>query len=705
MTDRKDGNRWARLVGCRSIFERGSIQQKLLIGLVAAVGVLVIAVVFLVGRVTASPSAEAPGSTTSLADVTTTSAAVTTTTLIDTTTTVSLITGDAKADAGDDFVVSMASPVALDGSRSTDPEQGTLEYTWTQVSGPDVTGGTGSLSGEVPEFTAPSAVVSLVFDLTVNDGETSDADRILVQVVENAGSAVFVDIDAEGSGLGNGTMASPVTSLPAGIGMGAGGFGADLYLMTPASGEYLVPESGLELPPNTSIYGGYGGDWVRDVSVPTLITGAPTVIVITPEGGTSVLSGLEIVGVNNAEGNAFAILLDTFEDPGGDVTLSDISVTAGDAGGSGADSVAVVAGGAFDLTIIRSSLAAGTAGTGRDGDDGELGDSFPPTPGGNASGRDPGGGFFPGGWGGNAFAGKGEPGEAYPSSLSGSAGKSGKNGGDGGTRGGSDGGIGGAGGLNEPTGESVGVRGGIGLPGRDGGGGGGGGGKVGLEGGGGGGGGKGGRPGNGGDGGMGGGVSFGLVLETLEGRIVIDSTTIEAGRGGDGGVGGFGSEGAGGADGGKGAKGSCSFLGCGAGQAGSGGDGGGGGAGSQGGQGGGGAGGASIGLVLVGAKSDVTIVNSTLQGGTGGTGGLGGLGGLSSVGAKGRAAGSGFVPDTYAPAASPGAGGGYSFGLFLVDPGDAIPKIEGSDLLGGVGGAGGGGPIPGPQGPSGSMNF
>ena len=624
-----------------------------------------------------------------------------------TTTTVALIVGDATADAGDDFVVSVSTTVTLDASRSDDPEDGVLEYTWTQVAGPDVTNGSGALTGEKPEFTAPDSVVSLVFDLTVDDGEVSVADQILVQVVEEAGSAVFVDPDADGRGLGNGTMASPVTSLAVAIGIGAGGLGVDLYLKTPASGRYLVPGDGLELPSNTSVYGGYGDGWVRDVTSPTVLTGTPTVVAIAAEGRSSVLSGLEIVGVDNPDGDAIAVRILTVDVPGGDVILSDVTVEAGNARGTGAESIAVAVGGSFDLTITRSTLMSGDGSAGRDGDETEPPDPSPAAiPGTNAKERDAGGGFNAGGRGGSALAGKGKDGTGNPSSLGGDGGNAGKDGKDGATGGGVGGGTGGGGGQNEPfDDEATGQPGKPGFHGREGGGGGGGGGKVGLQGGGGGGGGEGGRPGNGGQGGFGGGMSLGLLLEHFEGRLVIDSTVIVAGHGGDGGDGGIGSGGTSGAKAGKGARGSCSFLGCGAGEAGRGGDGGGGGAGSQGGQGGGGAGGASIALVVIGTKANLTITASTLQAGTGGTGGSGGFGGLSAPGASGRNASSGLVPDTYASGGDFGAGGGYSIAMFLVDPLDRAPTIEDSELLRGTGGAGGDAPIPGPAGMSGPTNF
>src|SRR5262249_37933455 len=73
------------------------------------------------------------------------------------------------ASAGPDQAVSRSSNVTLDGSGSTASSGKPLTYTWTQVLGPDVTGGTGKLTGVHPVFAAPNSVGTLQFDLVVND--------------------------------------------------------------------------------------------------------------------------------------------------------------------------------------------------------------------------------------------------------------------------------------------------------------------------------------------------------------------------------------------------------------------------------------------------------------------------------------------------------------------------------------------------------
>jgi hypothetical protein len=83
------------------------------------------------------------------------------------------VTGDnipPIANAGSDQTVSEGEVVMLNGSRSTDPDDGIADYRWRQVSGPQVV-----LSDPLsvqPTFVAPQAGpdgVSLVFALTVTD--------------------------------------------------------------------------------------------------------------------------------------------------------------------------------------------------------------------------------------------------------------------------------------------------------------------------------------------------------------------------------------------------------------------------------------------------------------------------------------------------------------------------------------------------------
>ena len=92
------------------------------------------------------------------------------------------------ANAGADQTVEEGALAVLDGSASSDPENQTLTYAWTQTGGsPNVT--LSSASAVRPAFTAPSvtADTDLVFSLTVTDpgGLSSAADTVTITVRNN----------------------------------------------------------------------------------------------------------------------------------------------------------------------------------------------------------------------------------------------------------------------------------------------------------------------------------------------------------------------------------------------------------------------------------------------------------------------------------------------------------------------------------------
>lgn len=82
---------------------------------------------------------------------------------------------NALANAGTVQNVEMSALVSLDGSSSSDPDGDLLTYKWKEISGTDVTNGTGVLTGVKPEFTAPASPGTLKFSLVVNDGNGDSA--------------------------------------------------------------------------------------------------------------------------------------------------------------------------------------------------------------------------------------------------------------------------------------------------------------------------------------------------------------------------------------------------------------------------------------------------------------------------------------------------------------------------------------------------
>ena len=86
-----------------------------------------------------------------------------------------------KADAGADLNAEAGELVILDGSRSSDPDDEGLTYTWTQLSGPRQLGVADA--DESRAFVLPALAGEYVFELTVRDSRgatSSDALRLVV---------------------------------------------------------------------------------------------------------------------------------------------------------------------------------------------------------------------------------------------------------------------------------------------------------------------------------------------------------------------------------------------------------------------------------------------------------------------------------------------------------------------------------------------
>ena len=89
------------------------------------------------------------------------------------------------ADAGEDQTAVAGREVTLDGSGSSDADDDSLTYSWTQASGPaSVT--LSDITAVSPTFTTPATTGDYTFSLTVNDGTiSSSADTVTVTVEAN----------------------------------------------------------------------------------------------------------------------------------------------------------------------------------------------------------------------------------------------------------------------------------------------------------------------------------------------------------------------------------------------------------------------------------------------------------------------------------------------------------------------------------------
>jgi len=627
--------------------------------------------------------------------------------------------GSLTASAGEDLVTARDAQVTLDGSQSTSSAGATLSYEWRQVRGPDVTDGSGQLTGQTPTFFAPMSVDTLAFELTVSAGGTSSApDTVFVNVLEHDGDAFFVDGNSGSDSDGDGSMASPFASISHAIEAidGTSSGNVDIYVRTLADDARYDETGGTISPPaGTSLYGGYGPDWVRDhIDNPTGLDGASVAVDFADVSADAWFSGFDLSAAGSANGS---LTVSGVSARAGEATLhiEDNIIAAGDVGqdpsGGPASSYGLRLADVGAVRVLRNTITAGAGANGQFGQTpgnpnaGGAGGSGSTT---TTSGGDGGSaghtlglgnGGGDGGDGGGAFGGSGADG-ADGKRVFGD--RTGGAGGDGGGPG--SGGIGGAGGRGGHGADGVGTvssagffRGnealnGLGAEsGAGGGGGGGGDGSFTSTGSGGGGGGGGGEGGSGGPRGISGAASIGILLFAVNDSL-IEGSTVSSTAGGDGG------QGASGRHGGNGGRGGDGAAAGGFGNAGGGG--GGGGRGGQGGRGGGGGGGPSF-AILVGPGIAPVITDNTLtsgQGGNGGQGGLGGRRGAAGGDATASDAGSGGTSNVTAkaPDGTPSEGG-WSFGIFDLDPDDGmVPAVANNSIQAGT---------PGERGQAGTQNF
>lgn len=551
---------------------------------------------------------------------------------------------NATADAGLDQDTMRSALITLDGSGSSDPEGAQLSYTWTQVYGPDVTGGTGVLTGEAPSFTSPAGVSTVIFKLVVNDGLDSAPDTLQINVMEDPANALFVDGDSGSDENGVGSRDNPYASIRRAVDTAV--VGQDVYVKSLVNdARYDEKNGALEIPPGTSLYGGFGDNWIRDVDThKTAISGFAMAARVNVYNDDMWLSGFDILAQGSGDMDETVLVLELENIGGvGHLVIRDNILTAGDVGANLATNKAPFggAGGSFgiksydivNLAVIDNVIAAGRGGDGPDGDEGASGIGGGDGDPGNFAQLGAGGenlvdSSLNGGAGGDgqtvtdlgnacifSVDHTAQPGEDPTGGAGGGSVGDGGNGADGvdATEPGAHADLAGSGISVAPMSGAPGSDGQPGVPGS-----GGGGGNGSLSpcsfGGGGGGGGAAASAGRGGTGGYGGGASVAIYVETEDTNLLnIIGNTLTSGDGGNAGRGGNGGPGALGGTGGIGAGVKAPAI--------SGGNGGRGGNSTAGGDGSGGGGGPSYGIVQLGALSAGTIENNTIATGNGGAGG------------------------------------------------------------------------------------
>jgi hypothetical protein len=106
------------------------------------------------------------------------------------------------AEAGEDLEALEGTQVVLDGGNSMDPDSDSLEFTWTQLSGPSVQ--LQNQSGARATFTAPTIAeqVDLTFQLEVEAEGAADTDTTTITVLPIG--------ESPGSGCAAGASDSPL---------------------------------------------------------------------------------------------------------------------------------------------------------------------------------------------------------------------------------------------------------------------------------------------------------------------------------------------------------------------------------------------------------------------------------------------------------------------------------------------------------------
>jgi len=128
--------------------------------------------------------------------------------------TLAFVNAPPTAEAGSNQQIERGQEVTLRGAGSDDASEDSLTYTWSQTSGPPVE--LSDAAAATPSFTAPNELETLVFSLTVNDGEyDSVADTVTITIRnlppvadagirQTVGHGARVTLDGSGSRDGDG---------------------------------------------------------------------------------------------------------------------------------------------------------------------------------------------------------------------------------------------------------------------------------------------------------------------------------------------------------------------------------------------------------------------------------------------------------------------------------------------------------------------
>lgn len=233
------------------------------------------------------------------------------------------------ASAGEDQIVNAGDLVTLDGSASRDNDSDAITFSWKQTAGGEVT--LSSATDAVVTFTAPSTGAALVFELTVDDGQSRSTSLTTVSVRPPANEAVEI---AE--------LSQPSINDDPAVN---GKFPAGFTLSTDLEGESEEDESGAA---SWAIETTYGQPAEVD-----LAPGASRTVTLEVAGKAILVGSVKWIGTTGALDIALAL--------DGSVLSNGESYSVGNDRGGNTLRVQIEAGGRATLTVKNSSGAKVTA--------------------------------------------------------------------------------------------------------------------------------------------------------------------------------------------------------------------------------------------------------------------------------------------------------------------------------------------------------